>query len=227
MILVAGAPLAAATRDAAVSGMVVPFFDDAGKLTHRLHARRGAISGGLQSLQGVRIDFYAATDPKQVVQRLTTDEAVWDPKKETLTGSGRITVQTEQTELAGEGFALALATGRLDIHRKFSMTHPDSLLTSDRAEVDLVLQRDGEDVRLRDVKRVEAIGNLHIVIPPAARKQSFGVEELFSERAVYDGATHTIHLPEQVRGKKGDSAAAFQTFHFELDANSRPANRLK
>jgi hypothetical protein len=228
MILVGGVSVVAgATREAAVSGMMVPFFDDAGRLTHRLYADRGASSGGLQRLQGVRIDFYTAADPKRVEQRVTTDEAVWDPKKETLTGSGRIAVETERTQLAGEGFAFVLATGRIDIHRQFSMTHPDSLLTSDRAEVDLVLQRDGDDVRLRDVKRVEAFGNLRVMIPPAVRKQVLGVEELFSERAIYDGATHTIHLPEKVRGKKSGGAAEFNGFRYELDAASRPANRLK
>ena len=137
-----------------------------------------------------------------IVQKLEATEATWDKKKETLVGRGPIVVATLENRLTGEGFDFTLATSLLHIHRDFTMTNAEALLTSDRATVELIVER-GEDVKVRDVKRCEAIGNLHIVIQPTAQKR-YLFKEAFSDLAIYDGVTKNVVLPNPTRTLKLD-----------------------
>jgi hypothetical protein len=81
-------------------------------------------------------------------------------------------------------------------------------------------------VKLRDVKRCEAIGHLHVKVEPAARKK-FGVDEAFSDRAIYDGASNTLFLPDETRTLTNGQPGKLDTFSFKLDEAERPSNRLK
>ncbi len=178
--------------------IALPFFDATGKLTHRLTARAGVITGAAQSLRDVEIVYYSATDPKLVVQKLNAADALWDPKKETLTGRGAIQVETEESKLTGEGFDFTLATALLHLHRAFTMSNADMRMTSDRAVVALIVEQKGDEHKVRDVKRCEAIGNLHLIVEPAARAR-YNVDELWSPLAIYDGATQLITFPQPTR----------------------------
>lgn len=209
------------------SGLSFPFFDEAGKLTHKVIAERGSKAGPLQNLQTVEIQYFANGDPQQIVQRVLASEATWDEKKEILEGGGAIAVETEENRLTGEGFRFELGRSQLNVHRNFSMTNPEVVLTSDRAVVDLVLDRNDDDVALRDVRRFEAMGNLRVRVLPTATK-NYDYDEAQSERAIYDGATHTIRIPQQTRlVKRGRAPATTTQFTIKLDPKSRPAAKLK
>lgn len=205
-----------------------PFFNQAGRLTHRIKAESAAQTGQVRNLRGVVVEYFEAGDPTRVTQRIAASEAVWDDKQQTLAGDGAISVETDVNRLSGEGFLFALERSRMDIHRKFAMSNEEVDLTSDRAVIDLVLERSGKDdseVRVRDIKRCEATGNLHVKVRPAA-KDKFEVDEASSERAVYDGATHTITIPKESqlmrKGKRWTSSEA----SFVLDQKTRPALKL-
>jgi hypothetical protein len=187
-----------AAAEMVATGISLPFFNESGKLTHRLLAKTGTISGGTQKLHGVELHYFSPTDPNVVVQKLEAMEATWDEKKETLVGRGPIAVATEENRLTGEGFDFTLATSLLHIHRQFSMTNKEAVLTSDRATIELVVEKSGEDLKVRDVKRCEAIDNLHIVIQPGAQKR-YRFKEAFSDLAVYDGPTKIVTLPNPTR----------------------------
>lgn len=209
------------------SGLSFPFFDSAGVLTHKVVAKHGSKAGTTQRLQEVEIEYYEAGDPRRVVQRLIATEATWEEKKEILSGGAAIVVETEENRLTGEGFHFALGTSRLNIHRNFTMTNPELVLTSDRAVVDLVIDRKDESVKLRDVHRCEAIGNLRVKILPTATKK-YDYEEAHSQRAVYIGATHTIDMPEPTRlSKKNELPATVSHFTIKLDPKSKPSSKLK
>ena len=179
------------------SGISVPFFNAAGKLSHRLLAKSGTLSDGVHSLQGVALHYFSPDDPTVIVQKLETAEATWDDRKETLAGQGSLVVATVEHRITGEGFDFALATSLLHIHRQFTMTNDEALLTSDRATIELIVER-GTGVKVRDVKRCEAIGNLHVVIQPAAQSR-YRFKEAFSDLAIYDGVTRNVVLPNQTR----------------------------
>jgi hypothetical protein len=199
------------------SGISLPFFDAAGKLTHRLLAKTGTMAGGLQKLHGVELQYFSPTDPSLVVQKLEAGEATWDEKEETLMGRGSIVVATIENRLTGNGFDFTLATSLLHIHRNFTMTNAEASLTSDRATIELIVERSGdEEVKVRDVKRCEAIGNLHIVIQPAAQKRSH-FKEAFSDLAIYDGVTKIVELPNPTRTLKLDGGEGrFKRMEFLL-----------
>ncbi len=134
-------------------GIAVPFFDATGKLTHRLSAKTGVVTGATQSLREVELVYYSAKDPQRIVQTLTAADALWDSKKETLTGRGAIEVVTEESKLTGEGFDFTFSTALLHLHRAFTMSNADLRLKSDRATVELIVEQKGEDRKVRDVKR--------------------------------------------------------------------------
>ena len=205
----------------AATGLSIPFFDDAGKLTHKVIAKRGTLIGASQQLEQAEFDYYENGDPERVVQRVIASKATWDEKKEILAGEGPIAVETEQNRLTGVGFDFALATARLNIQRDFAMTNPEMVLESDRAVVDLVVQRQGETVKVSDVKRCEAFGNLHIKVLPTAKK-TYHFDEAFSDRAVYEGATHTITLPNQIRFLRAGKESTSNRFEIKLDEKSKP-----
>jgi hypothetical protein len=215
----------------AASGISLPFFNAAGKLTHKLIAKDGAKAGNLQNLRGVEIHYFSATDPTVIEQKLEAEEATWDASKETLVGRGPITVTTEENRVTGEGFDFALATSLLHIHRNFTMTNPEAVMTSDRATVELVVERAGDEVKIRDIKRCEAIGNLLVEIQPTAT-QTYRFDKLRSNLAIYDGATQTITLPNQIRGikdgKEGTVSKAEIKLKKDLDAPATsPVNPVK
>jgi hypothetical protein len=193
----------------------VPFFDEHGKLTHRLIAQRGKMAGGLQHLQGVALVYFSGSDPELIVQKLLTDEATWDEKKETLTGRGEIVVATEENRLSGEGFDFALATSLLHIHRKFKMENRELLLTSRRATIELIVERSGENVKVRDVKRCEAIDDLHIAVQPTAKK-TYPFEKASSDLAIYDGLAETITFPRPIRYLRQGREAVSNTLTIDL-----------
>lgn len=180
------------------SGISVPFFDTAGKLTHRLEAKRGTKAGALQQLHEVELVYFSATQPNVIVQKLIAADATWDEQKELLVGRGAVTVATEENRLTGEGFDFALPTSMLHIHRAFKMENSELVLTSDRATVELLVKRAGDQVKVTDVKRCEATGNLHIVVQRTARR-SYQFDEAFSEIAVYESATQLVTFPRAVR----------------------------
>ena len=119
----------------------------------------------------MEVAYFSATDPAVVIQRVTATEAMWDAGKKILTGSGAIAVSSGENQLIGEGFDFALGTSLLHIHRNFTMTNPEVRLTSDRATVELVVERGSEKVKFRDVRRCEATGNLQVHIQPGARNK--------------------------------------------------------
>ena len=204
---IAAAVLAGAAErqvELTASGISVPFFDSAGKLTHKLVAKSGTMAGALQQLHEVELVYFSPTDPNVIVQKLIAADATWDDKREVLAGRGPILVATEENRLTGEGFDCALATSKLNIHRNFKMENVELVVTSDRAIVDLLVEREGEDVKVRDVKRCEAIGNLQIVVQPTAKKR-YDFVQARSEYAVYDGAKRTIELPREIRYLKKDN----------------------
>lgn len=206
-------------------GLSFPFFDETGILTHKLMAREGTMSGGVQRLSEVEIEYYADGVPSRVVQRVTAAQAIWHEKREILEGEGAISVETERNRITGRGFRFELARSQLNIHRDFGMQNAELLLTSDRAIVDLVLERAGDEVKLRDVKRCEAFGNLVIKVLPTAAKD-YNFDEARSTRAIYDGATHAITLPEEARLLKDGRASTAQHTRYTLDPATRPALKL-
>lgn len=205
-------------------GIAVPFFDASGRLTHRLNAKTGVVTGAAQSLREVELVYYSATDPQRVVQTLLAADALWDPRKETLTGRGAIEVITEESKLTGEGFDFTLSTALLHLHRAFTMTNADLRLTSDRATVELIVEQKGADRKVRDVKRCEAIGHLHVVIAPAARER-YNVEELWSPLAIYDGATQIITFPQPTRSLVKGRTVESQTMTIDLSAKPEGSGR--
>lgn len=229
--LVAGIGLAAVTQTPLVAaeivatGVAVPFFDLAGRPTHKLQASRATMVGSTQRMEEVEIVYFSAKDPTVVVQRVKARDAMWDQQKEILTGSGHVDVVTEQSRLTGEGFDFALGTSLLHIHRAFSLSNSEMKLTSDRAKVDLLIERAGDDVRVRDVKRCEAIGNLEVVVQPGATRE-FPFEKAYSEIAIYDGATQVVTLPKPTRGLKNGAEGWFEHMEIGLRAKDR-AKRTK
>ena len=214
-VFAGAAPLVAAVEVAA-TGISVPFFNAAGKLTHRMMARTGTKSGNVQKLRGVEIHYFSLTDPKLIVQKLEAAQATWDDRKETLVGDGPVVVATEENRLTGDGFDFALATSLLHIHRNFRMENSDVIVTSDRATVELIVERAGENVKVRDVRRCDAIGNLHVLVQPAAQK-NYRFKEAFSDLASYDGLTRIVLLPHPTRTIQLDGGEGrFRTLTIDL-----------
>jgi hypothetical protein len=191
-------PGGAGAADVSATGISIPFFNDAGKLTHRLLAKTGIKTGEMQKLHGIEVHYFDASDATVIVQKIEAADATWNAKKETLVGSGPIVVATIENRMTGEGFDFALATSLLHIHHNFSMANPEVLLTSERATIELIMDRKDEEVKVRDVKRCEAIGNLHIVVQPIARKK-YRFKEAFSDLAIYDGVKQVVSLPHPTR----------------------------
>jgi hypothetical protein len=206
------------------SGITIPFFDAAGKLTHRMTASHGTKAGTSQQLQDVELVYFSEREPNVIVQKVLATDATWDDKKELLTGRGKIVVATEENRITGEGFDFALGTGLLHIQRDFKMDNAELLVSSTRATVELMVERAGEDVKVRDVKRCEAIGNLEIVVQPTAKKH-YDFVRAYSERAIYFGATRIIEVPQQIRYVKPDGhEATSNTLTIKL---ARPAAKKK
>jgi hypothetical protein len=194
-----GAVLPARAAEFVASGITLPFFNETGKLTHKMVAARGAVSGALRRLEDVEIDYFSLTEPNTIIQKVTADEAVWDEKKEILTGTRSIVVVTEDNRLTGEGFDFALATSLLHIHRKFQMENREIVLTSDHATAELLIDKSGENRQVRDVKWCDAEGNLKIVVQPTATRE-YELKEARSEIAHYDGIARTVTLPKPING---------------------------
>jgi hypothetical protein len=211
----------ASAAELSATGISIPFFDDAGKLTHKLVAKTGTKSGHVQKLQQVEIHYFSVTEPNVIVQKMEAADATWDDKKETLVGNGPIVVATQENRLTGEGFDFALATALLHVHRNFTMANPEVVVTSDRATVELIVQRAGEEVRVRDVKRCEAIGHLEIVVQPTATK-TFPFEKALSGIAIYDGSTQTVTLPEPTRTFRKGREGLMKTMTINLDRGTKP-----
>src|SRR5688572_33294936 len=89
VLLCVAAPSLLDGRSAEVSatGISIPFFSDAGKLTHRLLAKSGTKFGDKQNLHGVEIHYFELSDPNVIVQKIEAAEATWDANNETLVGS--------------------------------------------------------------------------------------------------------------------------------------------
>jgi hypothetical protein len=208
----------------AATGISIPIFDEAGILTHRLTSERGTLAGAQYHLEGVELVTLSPTDPTRVVRRMRTVEANWDQRKEVLEGPGAVHVETEDTKLHGEEFRFELGTAQLTIARNFALANPDVVLNSDRAIVDLVIDREEDDVRVRDLKRFEAAGNLHVVVQPAAQAR-YNFDEAFSDRAIYDGASHTITLPNEVRLRRDGQMGVTQRLDIELGERGAPTGR--
>ena len=214
-----------------VTGVSIPFFDNAGKLTHRLLAKSGTKSGDIQNLRTIEVHYFSPSDPKVIVQKIEASEATWDAKKETLVGREAIVVATVENRLTGDGFDFSLGTALLHIHRNFAMTNSELRLTSDRATIELIVDRRNDDVKVTDVKRCEAIGNLHIVVEPKAQEK-YRIKEAFSDLGVYDGVNKIVSLPHPTRTLKvGGGEGRFNTFTMDLrdeakkDGNAEQKNR--
>jgi hypothetical protein len=65
----------------------------------------------------------------------------------------------------------------------------------------------GDDVKVTDVKRCEAIGHLLIVVTPTA-KNRYDFTRAQSERAIYEGASRVVEFPERVRYTRRDGTDA-------------------
>ena len=198
------------------TGISIPFFNPDGKLTHRMLAKSGTKSGEVQQLHGIEIHYFEPSDPKVIVQKIEAAEATWNSRKETLVGRGPIAVATEENRLSGDGFDFSLATSLLHIHRNFEMANREVLLTSNRATIELIVDRKDEDVKVRDVKRCEAIDALHIVVQPTAEKK-YHFKEAFSDLAIYDGVTQVVSLPHPTRTIQTEGGEGnFNTFTVNL-----------
>ncbi len=202
-------------------GITQPFFDAKGRRTHVLRAASGSLRGPLQTLTGVELIYFSADQSDRVAQRVQADTATWDTAKETLTSDGRVTLTTDFNRLSGEGFDFSMATSLLRIHRAFTLENTEVKLTSDRAVVELATQRSSSTMRVSDVKRCEAQGNLVVAVLPTARKE-YLCEQAFSEIAIYDGNTRTIELPQPTRTLKHGSEGRIGHFKFELPAGTAP-----
>lgn len=207
VMFVAMVALPGRAAELVASGIAVPFFNEAGKLTHKMVAARGATSGDLRRLEEVEIAYFSLTEPNTIVQKVTADEAVWDEKKEILTGTRSIVVATEENRLTGEGFDFALATSRLNIHREFRMENREMILTSDRATAELLMVKSGENRQVRDVKWCDAEGNLRIVVQPTATRE-YELKEARSDVAHYDGVARTVTLPKAIQGVRRNGQPA-------------------
>lgn len=214
-------PLVSAAEVSA-SGISIPFFDDAGRLTHKMLAKIGTKSGQLQKLQEIEIHYFSATDPTVIVQKLEAADATWDDTKETLVGRGPIVVATVENRLTGKGFDFALATSLLHIHQNFTMTNREVVVTSDRATVELIVERAGDNMKVRDVKRCEAIGHLQITVQPTATK-TYPFEKASSEIAIYDGPTQTVTLPKPTRTLNKRRESTVNTLTINLKPTKTPA----
>lgn len=203
------------------TGISVPFFNDAGELTHRMIAASGTRAGDVQNLQSIEIHYFAPDDPNTIVQKLEASEATWDDTKGTLVGRGPVVLATVENRLTGDGFDFSLETSLLQIHRNFTMNNREVRLTSDRAKIELIVDQAGDELRVRDVKRCEAIGNLHIVVQPTAQKK-YRFEEAFSDLAIYDGVTQVVSLPHPTRIIHPDGGEGrFNTFMINLQDEAR------
>ena len=107
--------------------------------------------------------------------------------------------------------------GLLDrIHRNFAMSNRELRLTSDRAKIELIVDRSDDALRVRDVKRCEAIGHLHIVVQPTAQKE-YRFKEAFSEIGIYDGVRGIVSLPRPTRTIQTDGGTGrFDTLTINL-----------
>jgi hypothetical protein len=196
-------------RDVEVNatGISIPFFSPAGKLTHRLTATHGTKAGELQKLKEVELVYFSATKPNEIVQKLVATDATWDDKKEVLRGDGALLIATEENRITGDGFDFTLATALVHIHRQFKMENSELLVTSDRATVELIMERNADETKVRDVKRCEATGHLEIVVQPTAKKR-YDFTKAYSETAIYEGATRVIEFPQTVRYTRKDGTPA-------------------
>jgi hypothetical protein len=217
-------PAASRAADLRLAEISVPFFDPAGKPTHRLVAREGLLSGGHQRLQGVEVVYFSATDPAVVVQRVTADEARWDPAAKVLSGAGAIRISTDENQLTGSGFDFALATSQVRIHRDFMMANREVRLTSARATIDLVVEQAGPGMKVRDVRRCEAAGGLQVHIQPGARKK-YPFESAASDLAIYAGETRVITFPHETRLLAQGATATFQRMEVDLKSPETPAKK--
>jgi hypothetical protein len=207
--------------DLKMAGISVPFFDPAGKPTHRLIAQEGRLSGGRQLLKGIEVVYFSAAEPAVVMQRVTTDEAQWDPSAKVLSGSGAITVATDENRLTGSGFDFVLATSQVRIHRDFTMANREVRLTSDRATIDLVVDHADNRMKFRDVRWCEAAGRLRVHIQPGARKK-FPFESAASDLAIYSGETRVITFPHETRILAQGTTATFQRMELDLNPPETP-----
>ncbi len=170
----------------------------------------------MQTLRGVELQLFSPTEPGVVVQRLEAEDAVWDADRQMLVGKGEIVVTAADNRLSGQGFEFSLLTSRLLIHRDFSLINPELVLNSDRAIIDLILEKQDKDVKFRDVGRCEAVGNLRVVAAMTAAKK-FGFEKAFSDRAIYEGATRIVTFPGPTRTVTGQYEISSKEMKLELE----------
>lgn len=213
MSALAAAP--AANVELSATGISIPFFDANGKPTHRMAARSGVMIGGHQKLKAVEVVYFSAKDPSIVVQTVRAADAIWDEQREVLTGTGAVEITTEENRLTGTGFDFTLATGVLHLQHDFTMTNREVRLTSDRATVDLIVERKDDAVKVRDVNRCEASGNLHVVVQPTAQR-TYPFEQATSHVAVYEGATQVITFPQEIRYVRKGREVTSNTLKIEL-----------
>jgi hypothetical protein len=221
LLITCEAASAGRAADLKMAGISVPFFDPAGKPTHRLIAREGRLEGGRQHLQGIEVVYFSAADPAVVVQRVTAAEAQWNAADKILSGSGAIAVATEENQLTGSGFDFALATSQLRIHRDFTMANREVRLTSDRATIDLVVDHADNLMKFRDVRRCEAAGQLQVQIQPGARKK-YPFESATSDLAIYAGETRIITFPHETRILAQGTTGTFRHMEVDLKPSAAP-----
>jgi hypothetical protein len=199
----------------AAEGITLPFVDAKGRRTQVLRAQRGTMQGPLQTLSGVELIFFSPEEKDLIVQRVEAESAVWDTAKETLTSDRQVVVRTDFNRLSGEGFDFDFATSLLRIHRAFTLENSEVKLTSDRATVELATVRTSGSVRVNDILRCEAQGNLIVSVLPTARKK-YLCDQAFSDRAIYYGMTRMIELPEPTRTLKRGNEGHIGYFKFDL-----------
>jgi hypothetical protein len=221
LLLALGVFFPGRAADLKMAGISVPFFDPAGKPTHRLIAQEGRLSGGHQILKKIEVVYFSAADPAVIVQRVTAAEAQWDAAEKILSGSGAIAVATEENQLSGSGFDFALATSQLRIHRDFIMANREVRLTSDRATIDLVVDHADNRMKFRDVRRCEAAGRLQVQIQSGARKK-YPFESATSDLAIYVGETRIITFPHETRILAQGNTGTFRHMEVDLKPTAAP-----
>lgn len=180
-----------------VEGLTIPFFDPAGRMTHKLTAKSGTLQGEDRVLHDAEELYFAADDSSKVVQRINAEEAVYSEKKQTLTGSGPLRVTTLASQLSGVGFDFSLGTSVLNLHRDVRMQDPEFVVTGDRGNAELVIEKTGDKLEYRGIRGAKFTGNLHLVTLKRGKK--IRIEEAFTDVAIFDGFTRTITLPNELR----------------------------
>ncbi|HEX2853484.1 MAG TPA: hypothetical protein VHO24_09610 [Opitutaceae bacterium] len=209
-----------------VQGMIVPQFDQAGRMVRRLNAESAV--GGLTEkprLKNAFVEFFSAADASpERIATLDFQDGVYDRARQTVTGAGHVVLRSRKGDVAGDGFEYDLVRNRLVLKSSVGIDVEGVHAAGNEAEVFLSQTSNQEALITKAVVRsgvvVTGSGNPKIDFDRAA-----------TESATYTAANETVVLASPVDvwkdGKRISTAGSEIKIYVGRARTAAPASEYK